>query len=54
VHESAVAGDIGGKNSGEPTLYRRLFIHDVSLRPHRRADGSVAHRPADREDTALR
>ena len=41
VHESAVAGDIGGKNSGEPTLYRRLFIHDVSLRPHRRADGSV-------------
>jgi hypothetical protein len=29
VHEPAVAGDIGGKNSGEPTLYRGLFVHDA-------------------------
>jgi hypothetical protein len=29
VHEPAVAGDIGGKNGGEPALYRALFVHDV-------------------------
>jgi hypothetical protein len=30
VHEPAVARDIGGKNGGEPALYRELFVHDVS------------------------
>ena len=29
VHEPAVARDIGGKNGGEPALYRGLFVHDV-------------------------
>jgi hypothetical protein len=27
VHESAVAGDIGGKNGGKPTVHRRLSVH---------------------------
>src|SRR4030095_2742270 len=53
VHEPAVPRDIGGKKGGEPALYRGLFVHDRSLRSHRRADGSVAHRPADGEDGAL-
>jgi hypothetical protein len=28
VHEVAVTSNIGGKNSGEPTLYRGLFVHE--------------------------
>jgi hypothetical protein len=27
VHEPAVAGDVGGKNPGEPTPYRGLLVH---------------------------
>jgi hypothetical protein len=29
VHEPAVASNIGGKNGGEPTLYRGLFVHEL-------------------------
>ena len=29
MHEPAVARDIGGKNGGEPALYRELFVHEV-------------------------
>jgi hypothetical protein len=29
VHEPAVARDIGGKDGGEPPLYRGVFVHDV-------------------------
>jgi hypothetical protein len=29
MHESAIARDVGGKNGGEPALYRGLFVHDV-------------------------
>ena len=29
VHQPAVTGNIGGKNGGEPTRYRGLFVHAV-------------------------
>jgi hypothetical protein len=34
VHEPAVAGDVGGKNGGEPTRQRGLFVHDAVSRSH--------------------
>jgi hypothetical protein len=54
VHEPAVAGDVGGKNGGEPTPQRGRFVHDAVSRSHWRAGASVAHRPADREHSARR
>src|SRR5262245_47888583 len=53
VHEPAVARDVGGKNGGEPTLYGGLFVHDAFSALAEASGGSVAHRLADREDTAL-
>jgi len=29
AHEPAVAGDIGGKNGGEPTLSREFSVHHL-------------------------
>jgi hypothetical protein len=33
VHEPAVARDIGGKNGGEPALYRGFSVHDLFSAP---------------------
>ena len=54
THESAVAGDIGGKNGGKPTLSREFFVHHLlsgaAVDVGDSASGIVAHRAPDRKE----